>query len=250
MLHIDKRMTRLRHDVKKLYSELGIKPTKGSFRCNNFANCCRSLRIRKRQKVITGSWPYIGIDYGKAKVAGKKLRIIVIGMDAGGIDDVSRNFLHRQNEWRCAFENSIESPVSQHPTGTALMLKELVDDKRPNRFARQFVFINAVKCTPNNGEMTSGVKGSMCTACESILFREVHLLKPDIVITQGSYPREMIKKILKSNRKIFEKDGFLIYTSGNSIVLVAPHPTRHIPWKQGLLPKQYGKAVDKVRKNV
>lgn len=249
-LQIDKKLTRTRNSIIKLHSELGIKPTKGAYGCYNFDACCRSLRVRKRQDVITGSWPYVGVGYGRAMVVGKERRIIVVGMDAGGKDDASRNFNRRQYQWRCAFENPPKSRDYWHPAGTALLLKELVDDKRENRFARQFVFINAVKCTRKNGKMTSVVKGRMCKACESILSREIEVLDPDVVITQGSYPREMVKGILKPDRRIFEKDGFAIYMSGNSIVLATKHPTRHIPWKQGILPKQYRKAVEKVRNNL
>jgi hypothetical protein len=249
-LQIDKKMIRTRNGIIKLHSELGIKPTKGAYRCCNFNACRRSLRVRKRQNVITGSWPYVGVGYGKALISGKEMRIVVVGMDAGGIDDASLNFYRRQNQWRCAFEYSIKFPGSPHPVGTTLLLRELVDDKRENRFARQFVFINAVKCTRKNGVMTSVVKESMCKACESILSREINILEPDIIITQGSYPREMVKRILNPGRRIFEKDGFLIYTIGNTIVLATPHPTRHIPWKRGILPKNYCKAVEKVRNNL
>jgi hypothetical protein len=249
-MFIDKRMTRERRKIQDFHKNMGIKPTKGKFRCSNFKNCCRSLGIRRRDKIITGSWPYIGVAYGKSTIAGKLLRIVVIGMDAGGAKNPVVNFQRRQEEWRCAFEYGIKNPRTPHPTGTALLLRELVDDKRENRFARQFTFVNAVKCSPKNGKMTSSISSQMCSRCETVLSKELGILKPDVIFTQGSYPRYMIQNIFKQNQKIFETKKVMIYRSGKPIICATPHPTRHIKWKQGILPRYYINAIQKVRQIV
>jgi len=248
MLKLDKKTTRNRKRIENLHKALGIKPTKGKFRCNDFDCCRKSLRIRSREKMITGSWPYVGVHYGKALVQGKRINILIVGMDAGGINDASTNFYKRQNEWRCAFENAIENPVSPHPTGTSLLVRELVDEKQPNRFARQFAFTNAVKCGPV-GNMTSRVNRTMQTKCQHHLCEEIRTLQPNLIITQGKYPKEMIQAIMNSYQIVFRSNRYMIFRNGEILVISIPHPTRSrsLKWTKGIIPRYYKTAAEKIR---
>ncbi len=65
--------TAKRTAIQKLHRELGIEPSryKKDFRCPHVEKCSRSRRARDRHvKFCTGTWPYIGARYGKAKVSG------------------------------------------------------------------------------------------------------------------------------------------------------------------------------------
>jgi len=198
--------------------------------------------------MITGSWPYVGVHYGKALIQGKRVNILVVGMDAGGINDASTSFYKRQNEWRCAFETAIENPVSPHPTGTSLLIRELVDQKQPARFARQFAFTNAVKCAPI-GNMTSRANRIMQAKCQHHLSKEIKALQPDLIITQGKYPEEMIQAIMNSYQIVSRSNRYTIFRHSEILVLSVPHPARcrGLKWTKAVVPRYYRTAAAKVR---
>jgi len=65
-----------------LYFDRGIVPAqKKDFTCKRLPSCQAAAKL----DLITGSWPYIGSAYGRAEVFGKRVSILFVAMDTGGI---------------------------------------------------------------------------------------------------------------------------------------------------------------------
>lgn len=75
-MDIDSKNTPYRKSIKRLYSSLGIIPTaKKDFKCCYYEQCSKPRR--------TGDWSYVGVDYGSAKISGKKAKLLFVAMDRG-----------------------------------------------------------------------------------------------------------------------------------------------------------------------
>lgn len=241
--------------IKRLYKDLKIEPLPGKFHCDYYEECRESLEKRLRRDIITGNWPYIGVDYGKAKISGKVCRILVIAMDQGGAGEArGKDFETRQKEWYGAFFNS----VNAHTGGTHLIVKYLVDNKDPEFFIGAFAHTNAVKCSPKKEkqQMKSESTATMRKCCRNHLERELEILKPDLIIAEGKGPVAMVEHILGLSETDYKsyKDNANIYFCkvyrGQPVVLAVPHPARKkgLKWRYGELPSYYLKTIDNVRK--
>lgn len=244
--------------VERLYKDLKIEPLLGKFDCDHYEECRRSLKKQLGKDIIAGNWPYIGVDYGKAEIAGVRCRILLIAMDQGGIGEAEGlTFAERQGEWFEAFR----SRVNAHTGGTSLIIRQLADDKsrhNPEPVLRAFAHTNSVKCSPKKERerMKSESTAIMRKCCRNHLERELEILKPDLIITEGKGPVGMLEDILglsETNCRSYEgREG--IYSckvySGRPVVLAVPHPARRkgLKWREGELPSYYLKAIDRVRK--
>ena len=240
--------------IKRLYRELRIEPIAEKFDCHYCQECRKSLNERFRRGITTGNWPYVGLDYGKAEVAGIRCRILVIGMDQGGVGEAhGAAFETRQEDWYWAFHNR---DVSAHTGGTHLIIKCLVDDKDPECFLRQFAHTNSVKCSPEKrrgDRMKSESTPIMQKRCGNHLERELGIFKPDLIITEGRGPTDMVKDILNLSVADYESPDNTtgkvceVY-EGQPIVLAGPHPARTLKWRYGTsLPRYYARATNRVR---
>jgi len=241
--------------IKRLYKNLKIEPLPGNFNCDYYVECNRSLPKKLRKDIVAGNWPYIGVNYGKAKIAGKDCRILVVAMDQGGGGEAyGEDFETRQNEWYGAFFNR----VNAHTGGTHLIVKHLVDNKNPEDFVAEFAHTNSVKCSPKKEmeQMKSESTAMMRKCCRNHLERELEIFKPDLIITEGRGPSDMLKDVLNLSVADYQsRDNTTgkvceVY-EGQPIVLAGPHPARTLKWKYGKsLPSWYRKAIDRVRKVV
>lgn len=240
--------------IERLYKDLKIEPFSGKFDCKYYPECRKSLNRKLRRDIATGNWPFIGVDYGKAEIEGIRCRILVIGMDQGGVGEAhGTDFETRQEEWYWAFHNR---DVNAHTGGTHLIIKCLVDHKDQQCFLRQFAHTNSVKCSPKKKEgerMKSETTPVMKKCCRNHLEQELEIFKPDLIITEGRVPTDMVKDILNLSEADYQSPDKTtgkvceVY-EGQPIVLAGPHPARTLKWRYGTsLPPYYAKAIDRVR---
>ena len=243
--------------IKRLYKDLKIEPLLGKFDCDYYDECRKSLKKPLRKDIITGNWPYIGVDYGKAVIAGVRCRILVIAMDQGGFGEAEGlTFAERQSDWFEAFR----SRVNAHTGGTSLIIQRLADNNSSDNtepVLSAFAHTNSVKCAPKKETewMKSESTAIMRKCCRNHLERELEILKPDLIITEGNGPITMLEDILELSEADCRsyKDNESIYScevySGQPVVLAAPHPARKkgLKWREGELPPYYLKAIGRVR---
>lgn len=239
--------------IRQEYERRGIEPLPHEFRCDHRKACEKSLKPQFRKSIIKGNWPYIGCDYGKAEIGGIRCRILVIGMDQGGVGEArGAAFEERQEHWYWAFHNR---DVSAHTGGTHLIIKCLVDNKDPECFLRQFAHTNSVKCSPEKQEgerMKSESTPVMQKRCRYHLKRDLEIFEPDLVITEGRGPTDMVKVILNLSKPDYpsrdKRTGRVceVYR-GRPVLLAGPHPARTLRWRYGTsLPPYYARAINAV----
>ncbi|NQT34499.1 hypothetical protein HQ587_04850 [bacterium] len=249
----DSQNTIIRTQIKKLYSQLKIVPSTTSFGCAHLLSCQRSGKDDRR--FHTGNWAYVGVDYGKAKIQGKQVKILFIAMDRGGYGgQVKEEFKDTQREFR----SSTEERKNPHMGGVSLIMKELVDDKEPNVYSHQFALTNAVKCSKDTKSMQTRTSSTMIQNCANHLDKERKVLSPDLIITQGSHPYKTIKRLLKLGdptdtfKHPSGRGACEIFKHESLIVLTTFHPARlkDMKWSQVTMPKYMESAIRKTQEIV
>ena len=163
--NIDDEMTPWRTKVKNLQTQLGIGASKGCFDCDHFTSCHKSI---SNQKMLKGDWTYVGHQYGKALVGGKKARILFVSLDRGGQGDGYEEFEATQQGFRTAAYKR-ENP---HMGGVDVELKHLLDETSPEDRCQQFALTNAVRCRRKSGSMRYKATRSISMAISTPLMRQ------------------------------------------------------------------------------
>ena len=151
---VDREMTPWRTKIKDLQTKRGIgaqteiEESKGCFRCEHWESCYASVSDQcEENKVSKGDWTYVGYQYGKASVAGKKARILFVSMSRGYGTAKYEKFKRTQAEFR----NSAYCPGNKHMKGVKAELELLLDEASPEERCQQFALTNAVRCRHFSG---------------------------------------------------------------------------------------------------
>lgn len=227
--------TKDRLAVINLYKRLGIEPADDhSFSCKYRdcdEGCSRGLPL------CCGTWPYVGLEYGAAIVRGKPTRILFIAMDRGS-DGHELMFPDTQE----AFRKAAEQRTNWHMGGVALLMAGLLDDGTCAKYSLQFALTNAVKCVLSNKKnMNANLDRTMICNCANHLWSEIEDLRPHLIITQGTHPRETVVahySDLKPLVKVVDQTrSCQILRRDHLIVLTTPHPARQrgLKYKRGAL---------------
>lgn len=242
----DKVETAQRVAISKVYDRQGITPAarNDDFRCPHLEKCKSSVRVNSQQlKFRTGTWPYVGLDYGKALVRGHPTKILFVAMERWGED---RDFAQTQTDFRKAAEER----SNPHMGGTAEIMESLVDDKVRESYSLQFALTNAVKCVEVTGRARSRSTATMIDKCAEHLRVEIDILAPDLIITQGEHPKSTILNLfpLRPAPPPFSGDAGKaeIFLGEHFVVLTTPHPAhkKGWRWKLGPLPRFLQEAVN------
>jgi hypothetical protein len=170
-------------------------------------------------------------------------------MDIGGHGEAHLwSFADAQREFRQAGETR----RNPHMGGVALIMRHLVDDSDPRRIASQFALTNAVKCVEHTGTMSTKPSQLMIFECSHHLMAEIEVLKPDVIITQGSHPASTVSRLLGPAKTITFMDrgrATTVSRANNIILVTTPHPARQpgLKWSQGTLPDFFVAAVERAR---
>jgi len=242
----DAEETQDRLNIKGLYQRLGIVPTSSlrDFRCCHVNECSTDV-LRRGGRFNTGTWPYVGPEYGRATICGRPARILFIAMERGGQHEPAEELELAQTERN--FRKSTEEFGNHHMAGTAITMAHLVDERNPKSVSLQFALTNAVKCVEAARHMRSTTTKQMIRNCADHLRSDIECLGPDVIITQGSHPRETVTQIVKglcSIDKFTDKYGWAeLLVAGDVLVLTTPHPAsparRGFRWRDGALPPTF-----------
>ena len=252
--NIDAEMTPWRTRVKNLQTQLGIGASKGCFDCDHFKCCHKSIR---NQPILKGDWTYVGHQYGEALVGGKKARILFVSLDRGGQGDGYEKFEATQQGFRTAAYKRENS----HMGGVDVELEHLLDETSPKDRCQQFALTNSVRCRRKSGSMKYEATWIMEQNCESHTKAIIQKLEPDIIIAQGSHPRESICRLFSPNVKKYDNGrsgrSFRSVEIGQGrirqgqkvLFLLTAHPARYpsFGWKKGYLPNELDKAFKRAK---
>jgi uracil-DNA glycosylase len=119
--------------------------------------------------------------------------------------------------------------------GVSQIARYLVDETEISLYSLQFALSNAVKCVRATDNQKSTSNGTMAMNCAKHLKKEIELLSPDLVITQGGHPAttmlDMYKWCLDKEFKGFLNQTAAVWLNGGPFVLLTtPHPARQKGW--------------------
>ena len=178
---VDSVMTPWRKKVKDLQTQRGIGASEGCFNCDHFMSCSESIKKKhNKKKLYKGDWTYVGRQYGKAFVSGKRAKILFLSMERPG-DREHQEFETTQKEFReGAFFRG-----NPHMAGVDVQLAYLIDEETPLNRCQQFALTNSVRCHPASERSKSESTAEMIENCREHTRAIVEALHPDIVIVQG-----------------------------------------------------------------
>lgn len=230
----DNLVTAERAAIRELYSRLRIIPQPVDFQCVHLPSCANSAKL----PLITGTWAYAGTQYGSALIKGRPAKILFVAMDRGGWpgnDGWPGADKETLAEAQYTFRQSTETPHNPHMRGVHLILGELLDEKEPSSFSRQYALTNALKCAQKTDRMHTGVTPQMIVNCASWLFEEIAMLQPDLIISQGQHPAHTLKRSAylrhKESVAVFRGDPrghaeVFRVQDPRCVLLTTPHPAR------------------------
>ena len=240
LLPADRASSTSRDAIRSLYHERGIEPTPSGFGCRSLA-ACSATALRRNAPFATGNWAYVGVDYGRATLDGRPARILFVAMDRGGAAKANREpFAVTQQQFRLG----AELRWNPHMGGVSTIMAYLVDEEDRDVYARQFALTNAVKCVEATGRAKTNATAVMIGQCAHHLEAELSVLRPDVVITQGSHPAHTVQRLLGArNPSVFgdsrsQRANVRLYATEVALLLTTPHPARlkGMGWSRGVLP--------------
>lgn len=247
----DKASTPYRAEVQELYTRLDIVPTDHSadFRCATCEECKESLHLSAEGVFNTGSWPYVGSEYGQAVIGGRSRRILFVGMERGGADEPT-DFNDTQQMFR--YFTTHPNRNNKHLRGVKKIVDALLGPDGDPRYVR-FALTNAVKCCKISEYQKSESTPIMIDNCQRHLSGELEVLKPHLIITQGDDPRYTIRKILAEWSIVKEwnepNSHAAVLETPAYIVLETRHPS-YTNWGGGddvSLPETLREAIEETR---
>lgn len=222
---IDNEMTPWRKKVKDLQTQLGSGNSKDCFNCEDFPKCKES--VDSNADIRQGDWTYVGHQYGKALIKGKKARVLFVSMERPWDGEEE----YRWQDFKATqqgFREGAYTRSNPHMGGVDAELTYLLDKTTsPADRCQQFALTNAVRCVPYFPNSDAQSTPEMQKNCSNHTKEIIKVLKPDIIITQGAPTREAIYRlfcpsIIHNQRYSQEivKVGFV----DKRVFLFTPHP--------------------------
>ena len=260
---VDSEMTPWRTKIKDLQIERGIGNSEGCFDCEHWECCYASIPDQQKNNVSKGDWTYVGHQYGKASVNGKKAKILFVSMDRPWGGGRCEQFEETQQ----SFRESAKGRYNPHMGGVDVELEHLLDEETScEDRCQQFALTNSVRCSPRpdlwarpaDSQSTSKMKENCATHTKAI----IQALEPDIIIAQGANPRNSMCRLFdpdivgryhngrigRSFRSV-EIEKKEIGADKQVLFLLTAHPARYpgFGWKAGYLPDELKKAFERAR---
>ena len=264
---VDSAMTPWRTKIKDLQIERGIGNSEGCFDCEHWENCYASISEKnkvKKNNVSKGEWTYVGHQYGEALVNGKKAKILFVSMLKQIWDEKKLKKGEDFESVQKGFRTGALERINPHMGGVDVELEHLLDEgtSREDR-CQQFALTNAVRCCFLLEETSYHATGMMEKNCASHTKAIIQALEPDIIIAQGTNPRNSMCELFdidldvetycngrtgRSSRSvdIAKKE---IGADKQVLFLLTAHPARYpgFGWKAGYLPAELKKAFERAR---
>lgn len=156
--------------LRAFYDQAGIGVK--SFTCPHQEFCTSAASPRP---LSHGMEAHVGSKYGVSP------RVVVVSLDSGG----DSNDLRERRE---IIEGLVFQELNPHMKGTTELLEiilsyALPDDANPYEY---FAMTNAAKCSGSD-DSSDKVPWDLYKKCQHYSFRELEILEPDLIITQGNY---------------------------------------------------------------
>ncbi len=253
----DRMETADRIGIMELYVTRGIVPCPpgGEFRCPHVEPCSMIAR-RHGREFHTGTWPYVGAGYGKARVSGRLTRVLFVAMERGGTFNPFPEDEPTFADTQMNFRRAAELRCNAHMGGTSELMECLVDDKEAQLYSEQFALTNAVKCVEFTNSQDSPSTSTMMSNCAEHLRAEIILLRPHLVITQGNHPRDIMLRLFHPLRLAEQFSGragaAAVLVGEQFVLLTTPHAARRSGWrwKRGPLPEFLQDAMRRAAKEL
>ena len=253
---VDSEMTPWRTKIKDLQIERGIGNSEGCFDCEHWECCYASIPDQQKNNVSKGDWTYVGHQYGKASVNGKKAKLLFVSMDRPWGGGRCEQFEETQQ----SFRESAKGRYNPHMGSVDVELEHLLDKETScEDRCQQFALTNAVRCCFRLGASKYHATPTMEKNCASHTKAIIQALAPDIIIAQGKNPHNSLRKLFNLDRDIVETycnkmtgPQFRSVEIGQReefLFLLTAHPanTPGFGWKTGYLPDELKKAFKRAR---
>ena len=200
-------------ELKCYLDSEGISATK--FNCKHYKVCKGD-----NDNFVEASEPYIGIEYEKNRLP----RILFVSLDTGYADSDphKRTMEYYREEMKESNPLEITTP---HWRETHILAWKTLKRFKPNlKFSdvgTYFAHINSAKCCENN-KSKSKASEMLFENCREFLPKEIEILSPDILVTQGTEARWVVEYgIYKNDKDCYDSvDRLEINVDGCEVCLI------------------------------
>ena len=186
-------------ELRKLYDcrKIGVRKDREKFCCDHFA-CCKAAAKAKGRDLVKGAEAHVGEKYGDP------IRLVFISLDTGG--DPKKEFGECLLKRRKIIQSvTYDDPeTNPHMKGTIETLSHLYGrDKREDAcdLLKRFAMTNSAKCSGKDKEKDR-VPDKLYKNCREHGLAELGVLKPQLVVAQGSRARDLLKRRCIDEQKI------------------------------------------------
>lgn len=191
--------------LKEYYDKRGISSL--NFHCQHYDSCIQV--VKDRSKFATGRAPDVGTEYGKGILP----RLLFLSLDSGSapLDPKKRSFDAPQNQ-NGGWLPTSKRELNQHwyithqfawhvfneinkTFGLSLNIGKINNDHHfqpPDEIHKIkpfFSHTNSIKCSVNK-ENRKQAPDLLYKNCRKFIINELHILDPDILVTQGNFAWE------------------------------------------------------------
>ena len=181
--------------LREYYDEESIGVCFGSpeFNCLHLGACREAAGDRE---LVLGAEAHIGRRYGDP------FRIVVVSMDTGGGAGLKRG--ECLEERRKNVESVVKGKANPHMNGTVELLEHILDsDSDAENVLERYAMTNAAKCAGKDDDK-SRMPDPLYKNCLEYAKEELKILRPELVVTQGTLVRSVLGKTASVDRNQLE----------------------------------------------
>ena len=243
--------------LERYYRERGIYPAAGpDFKCRHVADCRpNGMRFTPLGATLSSKWrdtftpghsAMVGRYYEKASP-----RILFVALDLGTVlldEDRDYNYVRPESRGPAAIRKNHERMVSlvlaeksraQRPTlrRTNQLAKALlcglpgISEKPEGDFMRFCARANAVKCCMNKENRAQAPK-RLYTNCREYLRKEIEILSPDIIISQGEMVKDAMEFAFSTSSEWAQEQTVTLRDGKEAAWFPSYHPSSYGPYKK------------------
>ncbi|MYD61641.1 MAG: hypothetical protein F4W91_11420 [Gemmatimonadetes bacterium] len=185
--------SRMMKQLRSYFDSVGI--SANNFRCCNYEECKAG-----NPNFVEATEPYIGIEYEKNTLP----RVLFLSLDPGSADsDPNNRTTKASRKWMANF-NPLSLRKGQHWYETHELawkiLRKFLPDLQFRKVGPYFAHTNCAKCCENNPN-NSMASNRLFENCRQFIPREIEILSPDILVTQGNSAKWVVEYEIYENEQ-------------------------------------------------
>ena len=183
----------MRRRLRDYFDSVGISACE--FDCEHYDDCHNG-----NVNFVESSEPYIGWKYESNRLP----RLLFLSLDIGSADpDPHKRTMEASRKWHNGC-NPLELPRGRHWYETHLLawkiLREFTRGLQFRRICPYFAHTNCVKCCQNNPG-NAMASNTMFQNCRQFIPKELEILSPDILVTQGNQAKWVVECEIYTNKE-------------------------------------------------